>query len=42
MAVHLICHAIGSAGPFSEGRKIEAAELAFSATSDNRLALFAS
>jgi hypothetical protein len=42
MAVHLICHAIGSAGSYSAGRMIEAAELAFCAISDNRPALFAS
>jgi len=42
MASQVICHAIGGPGSFSAGRMIEAAELAFSAISDSRPALFAS
>jgi hypothetical protein len=42
MASQVICHAIGGPGSFSAGLILKAAELAFSAISDNRPALFAS
>jgi len=42
MASQVICHAIGDPGSFSTGLNIQAAEQAFSAIRDRRLALFAS